>query len=286
VKKGFWCRLGSDAATWLIMLSTGIFGSCAVTTESKLPDVTQLSPKVIRDKVTANYQRLQSFSGKAQVSIELPGTGYNGYSSVYINFPDSIFVKTEAMLGIDIGALFCDYRYFAAYAPRDNILYYGEIELLDLRAFLDIEMDTEELYEAFTGLPQITQNGSSDISRDGGYLLIKTVVDRDTLKQWVDPGKYVVTRSELLNPSGDLIFVKEFRSFKKRKNIYLPQIIKMMRPLARERITVVYTNQSINKNIARKRFKINISDNAKRIYWGDIKQPAVDRDPSNAGKDK
>ena len=90
------------------------FINCAFTSKSKIPDISNLTPEDIQRKVYRNFQNLNSFEGKARVIIELPGRGYNGFSNVYINMPDSIFIKTEAILGIDVGALFVDSQYFGA----------------------------------------------------------------------------------------------------------------------------------------------------------------------------
>lgn len=212
--------------------------------------------------------------------IELPGNGYNGYSQIFIKFPDSVFVKTEAMLGIDIGALFVDKKKFGAYAPRENELYYGEIELLDLRDFLQIELETDELLEVLTGLIQVVVDSSSTLQINDGKFLITTRKYHGKIKYWIDARKYVVTRSQLLNAQGQVVQTKKFRRFRKNKGVVLPQNIWLTRPLAKEQITVYYTRQKINHSISSKKFKLKVADNARRIYWGDVKRPQIERKPN------
>ncbi|MCH8871876.1 DUF4292 domain-containing protein [candidate division KSB1 bacterium] len=224
-----------------------------------------------------NLHNLHSFEGKARVIIELPGKSYNGFSNIFMKLPDSVYVKTEAILGIDIGGLFLDQRFFAAYAPRDNILYYGEAESLDLRDFLEIEIDTDELFEVFTGLNQIVVNDTSKLIFAGGKFVVTTQLEQQSLIYEVDPEKYIVTKSQLVDAEGKTILLKEYRRLRTNKGVVLPQIIKLTRPQARERITVYYTNQKINKKIAAEKFKIKPAKNAKKVYWGDTKRPAIDR---------
>lgn len=255
--------------------SASLFLNCAST--SKIPNLSNFTPEDLQLRVARNLHNLHSFEGKARVIIELPGKSYNGFSNIFMKLPDSVYVKMEAILGIDIGGLFLDQRFFAAYAPRDNILYYGEAESLDLRDFLKIEIDTDELFEVFTGLNQIVVNDTSKLIFAGGKFVITTQLEQQSLIYEVDPEKYIVTKSQLIDAEGKTILLKEYRRLRKTKGLVLPQIIKLTRPQARERITVYYTNQKINKKIAAEKFKIKPAKNAKKVYWGDTKRPAIDR---------
>ncbi len=255
--------------------SASLFLNCAST--SKIPNLSNFTPEDLQLRAARNLHNLHSFEGKARVIIELPGKGYSGFSNIFMKLPDSVYVKTEAILGIDIGGLFLDQHFFAAYAPRDNILYYGEAESLDLRDFLEIEIDTDELFEVFTGLNQIVVNETSKLIFAGGKFVVTTQLDQQSLIYEVDPDKYIVTKSRLVDAAGKTILLKEYKRLRKTKGLVLPQIIKLTRPQARERITVYYTNQKINKKIAAEKFKIKPAKNAKRVYWGDTKRPAIDR---------
>ncbi len=258
---------------FFVTYSASLFLNCAST--SKPPNLSNFTPEDLQLRAARNLRNLQSFEGKARVIIELPGKGYNGFSNIFIKLPDSIYVKTEAILGIDIGGLFLDQRFFAAYAPRDNILYYGEAESLDLRDFLKIEIDTDELFEVFTGLNQIVVNDTSKLIFAGGKFVITTQLEQQSLIYEVDPKKYIVTKSQLVDAEGKTILLKEYRRLRTNKGVVLPQIIKITRPQARERITVYYTNQKINKKIAAEKFKIKPAKNAKKVYWGDVERPAM-----------
>ncbi len=263
---------------WPVCLSAQLIAlGCAASSASRILDRTSLSSQDVRLQVTRNFHKLRSFAGQAHVIIELPGSGNRGTSEVYIQFPDSIFVKTEAMLGIDIGALFLDRRYFGAYAPRDNTLYYGETELLNLRDFLEIELTTEELYEALTGLNQIHTDSTTVVRWDDDRILLTTRRDSGEVRYWVEPKRFVVSRSELVDAAGRPVMVKEFKRFRRHGGVYLPQVIRLTRPQARERITVYYTRQRVNDKLEPEDFRLDVASNARRVYWGDLHSPKVDR---------
>jgi hypothetical protein len=263
---------------FIIFSSIGLFTHCAPGLKSKIPDISSLTPEAIQARVNQNYQKLSNFEGQARVIIELPGAGYNGYSDVYVKMPDSVLVKTEAILGIDIGVLFFDHQYFGAYAPKENSFYYGEIDILDLRDFLQVELKTEELYEVLTGLTQIDVDSSSRLKFDDGKFLITTLWPQGEVRYWIDPKKYIVTRCYLVNEDGETILKKEFSRFKKYDGLVLPRTIRLTRPKAKERLTVYYTKQKINSPISPEKFKLKIPKNAKRIYWGDLSRPRIERE--------
>ncbi|MFQ5864022.1 MAG: DUF4292 domain-containing protein [bacterium] len=269
----------SDFATiFTIFASIGFFTHCAAFFKSKTPDISEVTPEYLQAKVIHNSQKLKSFEGRARVIIELPGAGYNGFSEIFVNMPDSVLVKTEAILGIDVGALFMDHRYFGAYAPKENTLYYGEIEILDLRDFLQVELDTEELFEVFTGLVNLEVNSSSRFSFSDGKFLLTSSWENGAVKYWIDPKKFVVTKSELINRRGETVLIKQLSRLRQKKGVVVPQTIRLTRPQARERVTVYYTKQKINQAISSNKFRLRIPKNAKRIYWGDLKHPKIDRE--------
>ncbi len=250
---------------------------CAGPARSRLPDLTTLTPEALQVEVAQNFHRLKTFEGRARVIIELPGQGYNGFSHVYIKLPDSVFVKTEAMLGIDIGALFIDQNYFGAYAPRENTLYYGETESLDLRDFLQVEIDTDELFEVFTGLIQLELASDATLRRADGQLVVSTNQGDERVDYWIDPRTGIVKKSVTRNAAGEVVLRKEFSRFRKHDGVILPQTIKLTRPLAKERITVYYTRQRVNRKIDQKHFVLRPDKKAKRVYWGDLEHPRVER---------
>lgn len=256
---------------WAVFVMAG----CA-TTSHQAPNLSKITPAFLQSKVSRNLRTLSIFEGKARLIIELPGQGYSGNASVYINFPDSIFVKTEAILGIDVGALFVDARYFAAYAPRENILYYGESELLDLRDFLEVDIPTDKLGEALTGLPQIAPDSAATIRYDNGNYLITSLTRTGRRQVWIDPKKYVVTKLIQTNEQGEIVLSQEYSRFGTESGIVMPRTIKITHPIARERLTVYYTSQSVNKHIDRSKFHLKTADNARKVYWGDVENPELD----------
>ena len=277
MKTTFW-RPTTPFIKCVFIASVVLFSfQCASTSKSKTPALSNLTPEDLQARVTRNFEQLKSFEGKARVIIELPGSGSQGFSEIFITFPDSVYLKTEAILGIDIGALFLDQRYFVAYAPRENVLYYGETAQLNLREFLQIELNTEELFEALTGLIQVPVHSESTLSYADGKYVLSAPIDNGEIKYWIDPQKFLVTKSQIIE-DGKVVMSKEMQRFRQTQGLELPQIIRVTRPQARERITVYYTSQTINRAILPERFKLRYAQNARRVYWGDLEHPRVERE--------
>jgi len=253
----------------IILLGALFFVGCAASKTYTIPDLTTLTPEDIQQKVARNFEKLYTFQGSARIILSAPGAGHRGTSKVYINFPDSVYVKMEAILGIDVGVLFFDHNYFAAYAPREKTLYYGHIDALHLRDFIEIDIEPDELLEVFTGLTQVVLNENSQMTLKKGKILITTSFDVGKSLYLIDPQKYVVERNELMNKNGEVILTKEYSRFRKRGDIHLPQTIKLTRPIAKERITVYYNSQKINKKIPPEKFKMKVAKNVTKVYRGD-----------------
>jgi len=249
---------------------TVFFAACASGSKTKIPDLSLISPLEIQKKVEKNAALLKTFEGRGKVIIELPGEGYSGNAHILVKNPDSVYVKLEAVFGIDVGALFIEPQLFAAYAPRENILYYGETKTLDLTDFLHIDLQTEKLPETITGLAKPDLLTNAVLSWDAGSYLITSVEDSMEVKYWVDAKKNVLIKSEVHDLSGNIILLKEFMRFRKTNGIIIPQTVRYTRPAARERLTLYYTQQLVNKELAAESFRVKTAKNAKKIFWGNV----------------
>jgi hypothetical protein len=157
------------------------------------------------------------------------------------------------------------------------VLYYGETEQLNLREFLQIELNTEELFEALTGLIQVPVHPEPTLSYADGKYVLSTPIANGQIKYWIDPQKFLVTKSQIIE-DGKVVMSKEMQRFRQTQGMELPQIIRVTRPQARERITVYYTSQTINRAILPEKFKLRHARNARRVYWGDLEHPRVQRE--------
>ena len=135
--------------------------------------------------------------------------------------------------------------------------------------------------QTLVGLVQLPDDAEPTLRVVNNKFVLTIKSGDNTLKYWVDPENYGVQKCLLINDKNEIILKKEYDRFTKEKGVLLPQTIKITRPLARERLTVHYINQKINKNISSDKFKLKTAKNAKRVYWGNIVKPAINRSPTD-----
>ncbi|MBC6947451.1 hypothetical protein DWB58_05860, partial [candidate division KSB1 bacterium] len=80
-----------------------------------------------------------------------------------------------------------------------------------------------------------------------------------------DPKRGAVTKAEQRDEAGALYARQTFRSFRKVKGVWLPRLIQIDKPQARERLTIFYESMNLNTAIDGKEFSMRVPASAKRI---------------------
>lgn len=226
-------------------------------------DLAQLTPQDVVSRIEQNQNRLQSLNGRGLIVIEIPGSPFRGDVKIRVTKPDSLFIVTEAAFGIDVGFLFADGQRFESYSPIDNIHFTGPVEKVGQMIFFQFEVGYQELLNAVTGTANFPLDTSAQVSLDGSRFLFQQPFQESTLRYKVDGDKFVITEMELLNDDGEVIFRQVFKRFRKVKNIWLPFYTQLMRPQARERLTVHYSSIDINVPIPPQEFVYKIPESAR-----------------------
>ena len=202
---------------------------------------------------------------KAKVQIESPMGGFIFNSDVNIKKPDSLIVNLKLGFGIRVGSLFIDKKRFLLYNSYENILYYGKPENVNLSQLLQADLKIDDIVQAFSGIHLIKLFANDSLSIDKNKYLITSSNKNNTLKFWVDPKKYVVTESQLLDAEGKIIVKYEYKQFLKKNKIYLPKVIRIYQPGQQTRLTIFYSAQNPNYKMENKDFSFKIPEKVKKI---------------------
>jgi hypothetical protein len=265
---------------------------------SKPPRLEQeLSPREVYLRVAENYRHLQTFRGVGRLTVESPQVNFSAAANILAVKPDSIFVKAEAVLGIDAGFFFADRHGFASFSPLENVYYYGATRNINELIFFEMELTYDEMMSAMIGtaLPDFdstfatTRDGdayrfsgrrkqkrnfatSPADSLNGNSIAALQPVSRDEgdevewqMVYWVDAARGVVTKAEQRDREGRLYARQQFKRFRKTRGVWLPQFIQIERPPAHERLAIFYNHIEINGRVASAEFFIRVPENAKRI---------------------
>jgi hypothetical protein len=265
------------------------------------------APKLNRDwqpaelywRVAENYRRLQTFKGNGPLTIESPQIRFNTTAKIFAVKPDSLFIKVEAGLGVDVGFFFVDRRQFASFSPLENVYYHGETAKMQELMLFRMELSYDEMMSGILGAALPPFDSSFTVTRDGdeyrfdgrrrqqfagassqtmstnGTQADSAVIEEEKvewrLTYWVNAGRGVVTKAEQRYEDGELYARQEFKRFRRVPpgGIWLPQLIQMERPGDRERMTIFYNHVEANKKIAPAEFSIRVPKNARRVNLSD-----------------
>ena len=99
---------------------------------------------------------------------------------------------------------------------------------------------------------------------DNDLYFINAENGKDSYKIWIDNSVGRIVKISLYE-NEKIILTREYGDFLSAGEVYFPRMIKMVRPLEKQAISVYYTNLSFNEKIDRKNFIIDISDNAEQM---------------------
>jgi hypothetical protein len=227
------------------------------------PDETRM--ETIQQVLQQNAHQLRTLYASGNILVETPESSFQGTVTVRIKKPDSLYVKLEATLGIDIGVLFADRREFLLYTPMQNTYYTGASRDLNLRRFLPVDPSIDRLIETVSGLctAQDLTQGIVKV-KENELILFGRHNDR-YYTFWIDPYKGVVLQSQIRNQDDDLLYLAQYERFKREGKVYLPQTIRIQRPKQNESVTLFYTSVRANKQIPAASFAIRIAGDTQHI---------------------
>lgn len=256
-----WRRAAFLSLAALVLLTAG----CA--TWRRAPAIPQEATSVerVREVLEANYGRLEQFKARGRLQIASPGQSAVLDARVLIDRPDTLYVRLEALLGIDVGWLFCDRREYLFYLPLENLYGRGPADSLRLDRFFKVTPDYEQLMGALLGLELARHLTDPQIERDESGLRLSGSSALGQHQYWIDPVRGVVTRGEVRDGAGELLLRQSFERFSRIGGVQVPRLIRLQRPRERQGITLLYEEISINKRFSAAEIKTRIAESAHRL---------------------
>lgn len=223
-----------------------------------------VSPAFIENAILTNHNRVQSLLGSGTISIETPEIAQNVSFELTLRKPDSVMVRIEGPFGIDLGLALLTRREFFFYNSMDNRLLSGPTTAANLARVLRIQMEFDDLLSLFSGGTVL----SGDLGRpaaleivDDEYVLIYNH-QLGSRRYHVDPRSYQIIQIQHLDREGDVLAEQTFGKFLTIDGIVVPQLVRaLMRP-ERRRLSIAYSDLSVNPSILR--FDFDVPSDAER----------------------
>ena len=236
---------------------------CAGLLKSQKP-LTDIPVYQLAQKIQKNASLIKTFQGEGRFLSVSEETSMGGGIRVFAKMPDSLWIKVEGPLGVDVATGWFGGGQALWYVPMDGVVFSGHIESIRDLDIIPVDVGSSNLIMGIVGLaiPQFfPQDSLFDLRIDKR----KYIIFSEDESIWVNPKGPVVERWEMIDFSDNLLWQWEGEHLKKDKGAYFPGTIRFTRWQPKERITIFYENIKINKSLRQSWFKIDIPEGVRRI---------------------
>jgi len=226
----------------------------------------EFSVEELKKELSNNSRLLKTLIGNGVILFETKEYFEKANAEIYIKFPDSIMVKLEGPLGLDLAYIFFSERELKYYNIRENLKYIGKYDSDKLKNLMGTKLKFVEILELLGGIfnPNIISSNEMTevLARKEEYIIISEI-DEGMEEYFIDKKIWNVKKYIKLNKNKEIVLEKKFNNFKRFIDFFVPRVIRYTIP--DERITLIYTSIKINERIDSSKFKIKIPESAEEI---------------------
>lgn len=249
----------------LIILVGGIFwAGCMAPFVSKTP-LEPVPPENLVHSIGSHASQLRSFQGTATLSVVSTEGAFQGSMRVIAKMPDSLWLKVEGPLGVDMAIGRFGGGRVELYSPWENVLYEGTFEDARHMGVLPMDMGFANMTLGVIGLlvpDWLLEDSTVTLTTDSKYYVVDMGFGE---KMWIEPKGPVVTRWERRMGDDELLWLWEGKEFKKEKGIRIPQVIRMTNYEPRQRVTLVYERVRANRRLKKDWCEIKVPEGVQTI---------------------
>lgn len=254
-------RIIAPGAIIILMFIAG----CAHLSQRAPLSLDRISIAQIRDNLEQNNLRYRSMMGYAEISVESPTINFTALSKIVSKKGDTLLIQIKAPFGISAATIYVDPTRFVVINSFDNCVYYGNPQTANLKQFLPIDVQLEDLFQLFSGLHRLGDADNETLAIDDNQYRVEQTNEDHILQYWIDPQKFMVTGFQLLNLNKEKLISLEYKQFEKVDKLYLPKFVQITQPDRKTRLTILYSDRNINCRLEGKDFYFKIPDQAKKI---------------------
>ncbi|MBN1561083.1 DUF4292 domain-containing protein [candidate division KSB1 bacterium] len=215
--------------------------------------------QVVRDILDQNMRKFSTLQGRGKLVVQSSRQSFSGNAIVNIVNPDSIFVRIEAILGLDVGVVFANKERFLIYSPMENLAYTGDAsDTLRLKSFLGFDLTFQEMMQSLSGLAAIKELSAARTKMKDDELHIIGVADSIFYDYTIDTRVGLISRVEMKDFVGHVLRIEEYKRFTTIRGVRIPQMMRFTRPREKESLTIFYDRLTINRQLAPGNFYIKM----------------------------
>jgi hypothetical protein len=248
----------------IIFLITLFLTAC---TSPKLAlDTEKVSFNELLDYIQIEEGRLNTLEASCRISVDSEEFSGNFFANVYYIKEDSLLLSVSGPFGVQAGTLFIGKERFIFYNQMSNKFYNGSVTDFEDKNLFQFPLKMRELMNIFAAKENLPSMKIEDYKIDDGLYFINAKNRNQNFKIWIDNSTGRITKLSQ-HKDDQTLFVREYGDFMSSGNSHFPRKITMVKPEQKQAVSVYYTHLSINEEIDRDNFIINISDNAEQMIF-------------------
>jgi hypothetical protein len=248
----------------LLFLITIFFIAC--TSPRLALDTEKVSFNELLDYIQSEEGQLNTLKASCRISVDSEEFSGNFFANVYYIKEDSLLLSVSGPFGVQAGSLFIGKERFIFYNQMSNKFYNGSVIDFENKNFFQFPLKMRELINIFAAKENLPSMKIEEYKTDNGQYFIKANNGNHGYKIWIDNSTARITKLTQFKDERTN-YVREYGDFVNSGDFYFPRKIKMLRSEEKQAVSIYYTHLSINEEIDRDNFIINISDNAEQMLF-------------------
>jgi hypothetical protein len=224
-----------------------LLAACGTTRDGVMLDATRVSARELIELVRERSGRVRTLSGSGTLIFNSPRMSGAAQFSLALSKPDSLLLRLEGPLGIDVGLLFLHGSGYVAYNSLENEVMAGGTDSSALLALVPVPLSPRQIVDAFSGRTTIDP-GAAVIAYgvDGDRFLLTSLEAADTCRYWIDPDALAVTRYRRTGPDGRVVLEGEVSRLTTVNDIEIPRSIILRAPTRRSTLRITFADMDAN----------------------------------------
>jgi hypothetical protein len=211
-----------------------------------------------------NFSLLKNLQSKSRLSIESSDLSTNVNVKLIYIYPDSLYLKAEGILGLDLGEIFIGNKRFILYNQFNNQFVAGSMDEEYYNTFLQTNFTFKQIKNAVIGYIPIPENIKLIDETNG---IFSATVENSRWKFVVDKQSGFLKNFEIIE-QGKVVLRQEFKRYRSINGLVIPGLIRIIVPNRMEMVSFFHKDLVVNDILNSKQYRIEIGPKVKQLIVG------------------
>lgn len=254
-----------------LLTAVAVISCAAFSSGLKVPPLWSGSNELV-EYYNSNHEKIRTFRCQGILQIESPQYNERVPLQVLYRGPDSLKLVLEGPLGIDVAHVFVDRDSYVVVLPRDEEEFAGSMENLNIQKLLydlniaDLDMESasaeaDDIHREITGFfrgwvlltaDMLTSDNLDDSTKSAVHL--KSDNDDSSITFEFPRQSIDLRASDIFDHNGVKRVIRTFRRYSGLQGVRLPRQITYTFPEEKSRLTVRYTQMTVNGRVKPEEF--------------------------------